>query len=171
MKVLIISLPRTGSSSLLTRISEDRNLQPIFEPFGGSKQYHYNSTDDNVVVKTIIHQHPPYIHSKSRLDWLIELSKEFDEIILLSRKDITQIYQSYAYFLYYTNKGFNSLSEYRWEMTPNYNEVVDFINSMTRDIQFISNSMNIPITYYEDIYNTHSSDRLRKFPDASKKLL
>ena len=171
MKVLIISLPRTGSTSLLTNVAEDRNLQRIFEPFDGSNRYHYNTADDNVVVKTIIHQHPPNIHSRNRLDWLIEFSNDFDEIILLSRNDVTQLYQSYAYFLYYKNKGFNSLSEYRWEMTPNYNEVVDIVNSMVSDIQFISNSINTPITYYEDIYNTHSSDRLRKFDDGSKKIL
>lgn len=171
MKVLIIALPRTGSTSLLINIAKDRNLQLMFEPFDGSNRCHYNSTDDNVVVKTIIHQHPPNINSKNKLDWLIEFSNEFDEIILLSRKDVTQLYQSYAYFLYYKNKGFNSYSEYRWEMTPNYNEVVDIVNSMVSDIHFISNSLNTPITYYEDIYNTNSTDRLRKFDDTDKKIL
>ena len=171
MKVLIIALPRTGSTTLLTKVAEDRNLKLMFEPFDGSNRYEYKSTDDFVVVKTIIHQYPSNIIPSDRLDWLIEFSKEFDDVILLSRRNIEELYQSYSYFLYYKNKGFNSLSEYKWEMTPNYNEVVDIVNSMLVDIKFISKSLNIPITYYENVYDVNSANRLRKFKNTNEKLI
>ena len=77
MKVLIISLPRTGSTSLMYKIAKEKNLVPLFEPFDGSNRVLYYG-QDNIVLKTIVCHHPNNI----------ELSKEFDEVILLSRKNL-----------------------------------------------------------------------------------
>jgi len=56
MRILIISLPRTGSTSLLHKISKEREFRAIFEPFDGSDRFLYDDDMNNVVVKTIIHQ-------------------------------------------------------------------------------------------------------------------
>ena len=86
MRVLIIALPRTGSTSLLHKIAEERGLTPLFEPFDGTNRIIYNK-EDNVVVKTIICHH---------FDNL-ELSKEFDEVILLTRKNIIECVESHSF--------------------------------------------------------------------------
>jgi hypothetical protein len=38
MKILIISLPRTGSSNLLFSLANEKNLKPVIEPFNSNKQ-------------------------------------------------------------------------------------------------------------------------------------
>ena len=54
MRILIISLPRTGSTSLLKTISKSKKLKEVFEPFDGTNRFTYNDTMDNIVVKTIV---------------------------------------------------------------------------------------------------------------------
>ena len=80
MKILIIALPRTGSSTLLKTTSVKYKLKPIFEPFDGTDRVKYNSSMKNVVVKTILGQHPQ----------IENLIKDFDKIILLSRKNLKE---------------------------------------------------------------------------------
>ena len=92
-KILIIALPRTGSTSLLDKISNEKNLTPLFEPFDKTGRVLYNG-QSNVVVKTIINQHPNNF----------ELSKEFDEIILLSRKNLKEHIESHSYRIYFSKK-------------------------------------------------------------------
>jgi hypothetical protein len=171
MKILIISLPRTGSTELLYRISNQNNLKAIFEPFDGSGRFAYNSNMNNIVVKTIIIQYPSHIKSSNKFNWFVNFTKEFDKVILLSRRNIKELCESYAYFLYYKDKGFDSISEYKWKMTPNYDNTVNKINSMLEDIQTLSEKLNIPLTYYEDICDVNSPNRLRKFITSIDKLL
>ena len=164
MKILIIALPRTGSTSLLKKISKDRNLKSFFEPFDGTDRVIYNN-EDNSVLKTIICHHPNNF----------ELSKEFDEIILLSRKNILECAESHAYQTYFSKtKNYNSNNPYYYEQVPAdifelcYNDVLKWNN----DLKQLSDKLNIPITYYEDIYNINHSDRLRKGSKSNiKKLL
>ena len=60
MKVLLITLPRTGSTSLLKKISEEQKVNPISEPFndvnGNLEKYKdYNwKNANNICVKTHI---------------------------------------------------------------------------------------------------------------------
>ncbi len=105
MRILIISLPRTGSTSLLYKLAKDKNLKPLFEPFDGSNRVKYNG-EDNVVVKTIISHHSNNI----------KLSEEFDQVILLSRKNLLECAESHAYQTYFSKvKNYNSNNEYYYE--------------------------------------------------------
>jgi hypothetical protein len=98
MSILIIALPRTGSTSLLNKLSKERGLKPLFEPFDNTGRFKYNN-EKNVVLKTIICHHPNNI----------ELCKEFDEIILLSRKNLLECAESHAYQTHFskTNRKWN----------------------------------------------------------------
>lgn len=161
MKILIISLPRTGSTSLLYSISQSKRLQPIFEPFDGTNRYPYQSIMNNVVVKTIVSaQHPDNISDYHK--WIIEFSNEFDEIILLSRIDLKACAESHAYSVFNKKNGFTSTQQYLWNPTPIdelcYSNIF-YWNSVLVDI---SKELNIPITYYEDIYDLNSKHRLRQ---------
>jgi len=58
VKILLITLPRTGSTSLLKKIGEEQNLISINEPFnnvnGNLEKYkYYNWENTNICVKHI----------------------------------------------------------------------------------------------------------------------
>jgi len=154
MSILIIALPRTGSTSLLHKLAKENGLTPLFEPFDGSGRVQYNG-EKNVIVKTIICHHPNNF----------ELSKEFDSVILLSRKNVLENAQSHSYSTYFSRtKNYNSNKQYYYEDTPThvfelcYNNIIKW----NEDLKELSTKLNIPITYYEDIYDPTDSNRLRK---------
>jgi hypothetical protein len=154
MSILIIALPRTGSTSLLHKLAKENGLTPLFEPFDGSGRVQYNG-EKNVILKTIICHHPNNF----------QLSKEFDRVILLSRKNILECAESHAYQTYFSKtKNYNSNNPYYYEEVPSdifelcYNDILKWNN----DLNELAFKLNIPITYYEDIYDRTHSDRLRK---------
>jgi hypothetical protein len=161
MRILIVSLPRTGSTSLLDTISKSKNLKSLFEPFDGSNRYHYSDDMDNIVLKTIVSVH----HPKEVTDfytWIIEFTKKFDEIILLTRRDLKACAESHAFEVYNRKKGHTSTQEYFWEETPIddlcYSNIIKWNNTLTK----LSVDLNIPLTYYEDLYDLNNKNRLRK---------
>jgi hypothetical protein len=101
MKVLLITLPRTGSTSLLKKISEEQNLNPISEPFndvnGNLEKYKdYNWENmNNICVKT-------HINHKD-VTFYLEFIKFFDEVVLLSRKDLNACAESLSYANHFQN--------------------------------------------------------------------
>jgi hypothetical protein len=153
MRILIISLPRTGSTSLMYKLAKDNNLSPLFEPFDGTNRVIYNG-EDNVVLKTIICHHPNNL----------ELIRSFDKTILLSRININELIESHSYQTYFSKvKGYNSNNPYTYKRPPQ--NIIDIcssdINKWISDIQKLSDLTMIPITYYEDIFDVNSNDRLR----------
>lgn len=154
MKILIISLPRCGSSSLLNRIAEEKKLRPIFEPFSNRHKKPTKTYDDKIVIKTMIYHCP--------VEWYNEFSKEFDEIILLSRKDLKSCAESYAFLIYMERNGYIYNQEYFWKETPNYQTINSFIINWDNKLNQLSKMLNVPIIYYEDIFDINSEKRLRK---------
>lgn len=161
MSILIIALPRTGSTSLLYKIAKEKNLKPLFEPFDGTNRVIYNNEKD-VVVKTII------CHHNDNLG----LSKDFDNVILLTRKNIMDCVESHAFQTYYSKKkNYNSNKPYVYEEVPSeifelcYKDIIKW----NKDIDELSIKLNIPITYYEDIFDKDSEERLRKGSMNGKK--
>jgi hypothetical protein len=152
MRILIISLPRTGSTSLLYKIAKEKNLKPFFEPFDGTNRVIYNN-EDNSVVKTII------CHHSNNL----ELINNFDEIILLNRRNIKELIESHSYQTYFSKIGYNSNNPYVYKQPPQ--EIINLCTSdilnWNEQINYLSENTKIPITYYEDIFDSSSSDRLR----------
>lgn len=153
MRILIISLPRTGSTSLLRKLSKEWNLKSVFEPFDGSNRNPYKG-EDNVVVKSII----------CHRDDNRELVKGFDKVVLLSRKDLKECAESHSYRIHNSKRGFTSLDEYYWEAAPKELYELCYSNVVKWDTELkeLSEEIGVPITYYEDIYDVNSSERLRK---------
>jgi hypothetical protein len=172
MSILIIALPRTGSSELGRRLSTYNKFKYEFEPFNPSVGLLPLTDFKKIVLKTIIFHLPYYIKEENRINWLIELTKNFDEVVLLSRKNLTDCAESWSYLIY-KEKSFKSNQPYLWEKTPNYNEEYLNIIKWNEELTFISNELNIPITYYEDIFNPNDNDRLRKgnLNDYEKKII
>lgn len=155
MKILIIAIPRTGSSNLLYDLAIKHNLKPIYEPFDGSGRAKYIKNEDNIVLKTMIFQ------TSAPKD----LISEFDEIILLSRKNLIECAQSYAYFSKNKKNGFKSYYSYFYENVEDdeFQQIYDRIQILDSSLKKLSKEVNIPITYYEDIYDLNNKERLRKF--------
>lgn len=176
MKILIISLPRTGSTSLLFKMADEYNVRPIFEPFhdgtntfyNGETIWTYNKNENNVIVKTIVHHHPNNL----------ELVKEFNIIILLSRRNLKECAESNAYFAKQVNSakeiilknnneyksGYKSYTPYFYDNISQreFETSFNFILKLDSELKKLSELLKIPITYYEDIFDVNSKDRLRK---------
>lgn len=160
-KILIIHLPRTGSTTLMDNISKEENIPYIFEPFDGSERFKYHGNQIRHVVKS------PIYHKS--IDFYLEFVKEFDKVILLSRLNLKECAESWAYLcehgLYKSpNKieGSNSVSKYTYKLTNNFEKYYDEIVGWNNDMKFISEKTNIPITYYEDIFDVNNKERYRQ---------
>jgi hypothetical protein len=163
MNVLIISLPRTGSTELGKDLSIKHKLKYVCEPFIRTDIKLTNSDLNNIVLKTILFHLPNYINESDRVSWLIEFSKNFNEVILLSRRNLVACAESWAYLSYNEKqRSFKADAPYLWERTPNYDEEYQFIKKCNSELIGISEILNIPITYYEDIYDENNLNRLRK---------
>ena len=158
MKILIISLPRTGSTSLLTNLGKEKGLEIIFEPWDGSERSTYKSNMINCCLKTMIFQSP----ETNYLDYHKKISKEFDEVILLSRRDLSECAESWAYLKHHNHKNFNSTQHYVWKTPPNIEYHKNDIYKWNNELTQLSEFLNIGITYYEDIFDKNSNERYRK---------
>lgn len=164
MKVLIISLPRTGSTSLMKRIAESNNLKPIFEPFGitnpTSPNLNYDIVSD-IVVKTMIFD--TINTSDDNIQFYTDFSKKFDEVILLSRKNLKECAESLAYMEKWVGNGYTSHNQYVWDESGlNIDGKYEFVKRQNADLKKLSEILNVPITYYEDIFDINSNQRYRK---------
>jgi hypothetical protein len=156
MKILLITLPRTGSTSLLKKIAKEQNLISIAEPFnnvnGNLQKYeNYNWKNANdICVKT-------HINHKD-VKFYLDFVKFFDEVILLSRKDMNACAESLSYAIH-----FQSFSEkYKWIKTPNLNKNTKLVKEFNEELEKLSKLIDIKILYYEDLFDLESEDRLRK---------
>jgi hypothetical protein len=153
MSILIIALPRTGSTSLLYKLAKENGLAPLFEPFDNTKRVQYNG-EKNVIVKTIICHHPNNL----------ELINSFDKVILLNRRNLKDLIESHAYQTYFSKtKNYNSNNSYVYKSPPQ--EIINLCTSdilnWNEEINHLSEITKIPIIYYEDIFDSNSPDRLR----------
>jgi hypothetical protein len=165
MKILLITLPRTGSTSLLKRISEEQKLNSIGEPFNNVngnlekyKDYDWKNTND-ICVKT-------HINHKD-VTFYLEFIKYFDKVILLSRKDLNLCAES----LSYANHFQNFTKKYEWINTPNLNQNIKLVKEFDEELKKLSKLTNIKISYYEDLFNTKSEDKLRKHVIKRKNII
>lgn len=165
MKILILALARSGSTSLLKRISEEQKLNSIGEPFNSVngnlekyKDYDWKNTND-ICVKT-------HINHKD-VTFYLEFIKFFDEVILLSRKDLNACAESLSYANYFQN----FTEKYEWINTPNLNQNIKLVKEFDEELKKLSKLTNIKISYYEDLFNTESEDKLRKHVIKRKNII
>ena len=165
MKILIISLARTGSTSFLKDISKKFNLKPITEPFNIKSEdfVEYNNCNwqqmDSICVKT-------HINHKD-LDFYINFVNFFDKVYLLSRKNLKLCAESLSYANYYNMYS----EEYNWRPTPNLKNTIEFVYECDDKLKTLSNLINKEIIYYEDIFDMESNERLRKHKNKTKSII
>jgi hypothetical protein len=164
MKILIIALGRTGSTSLLFKLAEEYKLNVIMEPL---ERNLFREDEDNIIIKTLIWQIPK---GENEDTWFKTLIPKFDKVILLTRKDLKSLTESLSFYRHRKNSGFFSNIPYLWEKTPNYDEIESMVINYNKILFELGNEMNIDISYYEDIFDPNSNERLR-LGDIKKRVL
>jgi hypothetical protein len=168
MKILILGIYNTGSTSLQYGISE-QGYTPIFEPYNPNriyrKQYEFPMLelmgDDDIVVKCITDQIPNNVSNDS-IEFYNNFINSFDVNILLSRRNKEDHFISFLHQQYHRLNNMDSHKKYEINMDLIYNYFTsDFIDKSKEHlfiqydtIEKISSDMMIPITYYEDLYNS-----------------
>ena len=155
MKILIIALGRTGSTSLLFKLAEEHKLTVIMEP---QKKNEYREDEDNIIIKTLLWQVP---EGENEYTWFRKLIPKFDKVVLLTRKDLKSLTESLSFYRHRKNSGFFSNIPYLWEKTSNYDEIECMVNEYNKKLFELGNEMNIEISYYEDLFDLNSKERLR----------
>jgi len=155
MKILIIALGRTGSTSLLFKLAEKHKLTVIMEP---QKKNEYREDEDNIIIKTLLWQVP---EGENEYTWFRKLIPKFDKVVLLTRKDLKSLTESLSFYRHRKNSGFFSNIPYLWEKTSNYDEIECMVNEYNKKLFELGNEMNIEISYYEDLFDLNSKERLR----------
>ena len=155
MKILIIAIARSGSTTLATMFGRILNYTTYHEPFNfthpktASKVFP-NTLPTNCVVKTISDQKPKDVIDS--LDFYTKYVNEYDKVVLLSRKDKQLVYESILYRVTYFFKG-NWHTPYVYQELPENKQIRDYVETQSNLIESLSDILDIPITWYEDLYS------------------
>ena len=157
MKVLIIVISRSGSTTLTEMLSELLDYKSFHEPFNyiSPKLINLNKDFprvicDNSVVKTIVTQFPNKVNNS--IDFLLGYSCGFDKVILLSRKNKQHVYESLLHN-YIKNLNGNWHEEYFYKNLSESTEVRSIVEKQYMYINKLSKLLHIPITWYENLYS------------------
>jgi len=137
-KILIIGTPRSGTTSLLNVLSNAGKLKRVFEPFNYDipNNYNFPFNLENSIVKICPFQTPKeYGNHSDFLSFVKEYYLEFDKTILLTRKNKKEHLMSWH----------SSISKTKKETEQDLKIYIDVMYE-------ISNYVNIPLTFYEDLY-------------------
>lgn len=156
MRILIIGTPRSGTTTLMNAIAYGLKYRPLNEPFNPRVEFNeYNSKMTNIVLKTLSHH--------TTFEKLDELVKEFDIIILLSRKDRNAAWESECNGSF-RKKELNNRDGYYngfefWHEpyvhNPNSADLTlkNEVNLKMDNLLNYSYHSKLPITWYEDLYS------------------
>ena len=159
MKVLIIALPRTGSTALMKALGSILNLKTVNEPYyehNPNLQTYPLKEKDSFIEKSMLNHLPSNI-KESNIHFFSRYSKEFDKTILLGRRDLDAMTESFMYALN-TNgiwaKGWHDTyvikDSFKLEEFKQHRKKVE---KWMSNIKKLSEISSIPITWYEDLYS------------------
>ena len=184
MKVLIISVPRSGSTSIFRGLYNSLDGYMGFdEPFNGSdegfgdKKQNYNLNSSNLIVKLLtgdlafLSPIRDYIFSENYVSFkdliplfaekLVEYSTNFNRIILLDRKNHYLAAQSLQYAGDREEKT-HYHKKYKYNLNNNVKpQIFNFLNNHRILLNEVSKSLNLNINYYEDIYTNNPNDAIK----------
>ena len=169
--ILIISGPRTGSSNLMKSISSAYKKKQWFEPNILKKRPKYDSSSDVVkfVPWWVKHKWVKHINDDDGLlsvlkdhtslyKGLLDSSKKFNTVILLNRRNREEQVES----LYVLKKYRNTHNE-KWgtekeidKKSDSWKRLASWLNRLDIILNKLSEDLNIPVNYYEDVYKNKS---------------
>lgn len=159
MKILIIGSARSGTTTLLNAFVKVLGLKKFGEPWNkglrGDKILPWPFTfPTNCVVKTLI-EHKPDTFIGTYEEFYLELIKQFDKVIILSRKDKKEALISWTYAFEYNRDNHTAWHK---PYTPDIsnldlNKYLADINNIYALLNSISKTVDIETTWYEDLYS------------------
>lgn len=164
MNVLIIADMRCGGRYLCESLSKKYSLKYIHEPSSDRLKL---LNLDNSCVKLIIYQYT--------IDELVSISKEFDNIYLLSRKNRKEHIESCIALQEVTKNMYTNWiwkDEY-YEIGRGFEHYSKFLDRNKILFDELSSRLNKEILYYEDLFSETKEVKLGNLSfiaDVSKKL-
>ena len=148
--ILLITEPRTGSTTLMRSIASAYNFTYQFEPDKRNKL----EIKENHLVKIII-------DVKRGKSYYLDLIKKFDKTILLSRRNIKEQCEAF-WALMYLNGG-NPLEKWSENQLPKnlqkdktFREKYERLREKKFFLLDVSEKTNLKINYYEDVFKNKS---------------
>lgn len=178
-KVLIIGVGRSGTTTLIKALGSLLKLKQCGEPWNRAIRDGVDTPEEDVIsnygiVKTLIGHMPlSYAAGESKEEYwdnCVNFYKTFvsnyDKVILLSRKGRKDIALSAAH-QYARSRSHRSWQEPYIALPENTLDLnMDHANRACNSIERLSKSINVPITWYEDLYSgdhTKISDNIAKW--------
>ena len=160
MKILIIATPRSGSTNLAWAIGKILNYKVFLEPFNYSHpatlaQKIPEVLPKKVIIKTIFSQVRKN-DKRSSSEFYLEEIKRYDKVLILTRMDVKASYESYNYRIKKEPHGLWH-TDYIYEEKKIDTELYCTYLEWVRDIVKFSKIIDIPIIWYEEIYNKDKS--------------
>jgi len=177
MKTLIINLPITGSTSLHTKLVKEQKAIGIFNPFDNTGRTKV-LLKENIVVKSGV-LYPDGLLFEDRVEFYKKLIPGFDKVILLSRRNNVEHLESWLHMKKHnTSSSWEENTKYgdktkfnsqvKYSFNPNEHSEIDKeiaqgeLDEWNKVLKFLSTEYNIPITYYEDIFDLSNKNRYRQ---------
>lgn len=164
--ILIISTPRTGSTSLLYSFRDkfnifDEPLNPLkIDKSTTSAFFNLIQTETNIVVKTMI-DHIPYDYSSKGksvtldiiIDFYLDIITEFDVVVLLDRTDVNaQIESNNRLSLDYHQRN-----NFKFDIEKS----LKYLFYQKYLIRELSDKLNMNLNFYEELYYGDTKNTLK----------
>jgi len=149
MKILIIGVPRSGTTSFLNCFKNyklfDEPLNSFSKQGNTIKSFYNLIKKKNIVVKTMS-DHTPIDWKGDKLLFNFSIIPHFDRVILLDRKNIKEQEKSYHRVLDLALKTVEGFTE------KTHKNAIKSLYLQKYLLREIADKFNLDINYYEDIY-------------------
>ena len=167
MKIALISLPRTGSTSISRYYkSINKDVVVIDEPFNlivNNPTILYDNLikNNNLFIKTMYGDNPLEFKNMSAKEFVLKLINDFDLVVFLTRKNIKEHTESYVQALQ-TSKWASSYV-YDSKFNTLYDKVESKLNKLNLELIETCNELNKSLYLYEDLYDSHKKENIIQF--------
>ena len=165
MKILIVGIPRSGTTSVYNSIkSQYSELSSFREPWFWRKNEQIDiDSYGGLLIKTQIFQKPNPILKRGYqlfdcLDFYREIVPKFDKVILLSRRNLNEAAVSYDHAF----KSENWQTEYSTDNLPRQ-WTINMYEVISNRIEILGNEFNLKVWYYEDLFNADNANTIATF--------
>jgi hypothetical protein len=165
MRILIVGIPRSGTTSVYNSIkSQYSELPSFYEPWFWRKNGEIDiDSYKDLLIKTLIYQKPNPILKRGYqlidcLDFYREIVPKFDKVILLSRRNLNEAAVSYDYAF----KSKNWQTEYSTDSLPKQ-WTIHMYEVISNRIEVLGNEFNLKVWYYEDLFNANNINTISSF--------
>ena len=159
MRILFVCVPRTGSNSFIKALSKSLNINHISIPDNFDLKENKSLIDYVLSKDDIIFRMSPINYVGYTL---LQFTSFFDEVILVSRLNEKEHYQSLVNLYYKEN-----ILKYGTKAAYDYNDIpstvltqiekvvnYDEITTQKKQIEELSLILDKKVIYYEDIFNS-----------------